>query len=87
MSVSIIAILVTIIVFMFLTKKVPEPPKVESEQDLLDDGYTAKEAREELRKQRREHREHARLKNDAMRAGATVGRLVKRASRIHKRWK
>ncbi len=86
MSISIIAILVTIAVFMFLTRKVPEPPKVENEQDLLDDGYTKKEMREELRKQRNEHRQHARLKNDAMRTGATVGRLVKRANRISKKW-
>jgi len=84
---TLIPILVTLIIFAFLMRETPKPPEVETKQDLLNDGYSAKEAREELRKQRAEHRDHTRLKNDAMRTGAAVGRLAKRATRISRKWK
>jgi len=84
---TLIPVLITLMVFAYLMRDTPKPPDVETKQDLINDGYTAKEAREELRRQRAEHRDHTRLKNDAMRAGASVGRLAKRATRISRKWK
>lgn len=84
---TLIPVIVTLLVFAYLMRETPKPPDVESKEDLMRDGYSAKEAREELRKQRAEHRDHTRLKNDAMRTGAQVGRLAKRATRISRKWK
>lgn len=84
---TLIPVLITLMVFAFLMRGTPKPPDVESKQDLINDGYNAREAREELRKQRAEHREHTRLKNDAMRTGTQVGRLAKRATRISRKLK
>ena len=63
-------------------RKNPAPPTALSEQDLLAQGYTLKEARREARAQRNEQRNST---STAMRTWWTADRVFRTASRIAKK--
>lgn len=81
--VVIVGLLVFVVVFLIVFRflggdKLPTIPEPESEVDLIQQGYTHKEAKKEARAQRNEYKYACRAKADAVRAAAGVARTVSR---------
>jgi transcription termination factor NusB len=79
MTTIIISIIASAIVIALLQWKVEDPPKISTIEELLEEGLTKQEARKELRAQREELRQHARLLNQTTRTGSQVGKLINKA--------
>lgn len=72
-----IAVVAALLVGFFLMRGVQAPPpRAESEQELISQGYTLKEAKREARAQRAEQRAYSKTASSALRAGGSLGRLV-----------
>jgi hypothetical protein len=78
---AIIGAIVFFIVLALLLRGLPEAPQAETEEDLLRQGFTLKEAKKEARAQRNEHRAQRRLTNSSVRTATRVSNLVRKLSR------
>ena len=70
----IITIVVSIAIFMLLMKGVEKPPPTSTQQELHEEGMTPQQTRKELREQRCEQRDYARLANQSTRTANQIGR-------------
>lgn len=81
MTSAIICIIVFAVVLFFLLRGLSSAPPVETEQDLMNQGYTRKEAKREARAQRNEHRSQRRLTSGSIRTATKVATLAKRLAK------
>ena len=76
---GLLLLLFAIGIFGFLIRNIAgKTPKIESEEELKRQGYTAKEAKIEARKQRQEHRAQIRSIDDASRTATRAAKLAKK---------
>ena len=64
--------------YWWLTRSLPQLPGMDTEADLLAQGYTLKEAKRELRAQRAEHRATVHARSSSLRTASSLARLGKR---------
>ena len=76
MTIFIISGIVIIGFLLWTARRNLKPPRVQSEQELIASGYTARQAKIEARQQRAEHRSYVRTQNSAAKAGSQVARAL-----------
>lgn len=81
MATAIVAVLVFSVVLFLLMRGLPKAPLAESEQELIRQGLSNKEAKREARAQRNEYRTQRRLTNESVR---TATKVANAAARITK---
>lgn len=81
MMTAVVCISVFAVVLFFLLRGLPSAPPAETEQDLMSQGYTRKEAKKEARAQRNEHRGQQRLSNSSVRTATRVASLARRLAK------
>ena len=74
----ILAIVIFILVYWYLTKDTTPAQPPMTEESLKTEGLSPLEIRRELRAQRNEQRAHKRMQSQSMRTATKVARLTKR---------